>query len=250
MIKFITGSADDNLIEFSPKDKRRSNKTITRNLAYGHYCDWCNNIIQAMFLTDKKIDLSLYEETRVISQGDKNEGNLLKVVPNKEDTTSAYKIDFYQTKAGNAQLIRLKNHLINWHADKDGSNKSEDYFEVGERCCKYTGAYSLREEDIINEASIIANFKSVYYYMSKEYADNSSCNTKIPWNKVPVSYLSEYVPDYSWNKLDYKIIKCIGTGRPLLLIPRDYVRYGNNNLAYVYKLWNTKLIEEAKETNV
>jgi hypothetical protein len=92
-------------------------------------------VIQALFYTEKAIDLEFYEETRVLSQGDSNMGDLLKVIPN-QDEGGNYRVDIFDTKGGFGQRITLKNHVLQWKGT--ATYQSEDFFEVGARCCKFS----------------------------------------------------------------------------------------------------------------
>lgn len=222
MIKLIDKGPDESLIEFRPR-LQRNLPTITRQLLYGHECKWCGNVIQAMFLTPERLNLDPYEETRVISQGDKNEGNLLKVVPNSDDPASAYKVDFYATPGGNAQLIRLKNHLILWKGI--ATCVEGDFFEVGERCCKYIGIPGRRETDYIAELARVCRYPVSYYTQ--------------PNTPVPLSFLKTWKGDNSWSQIDFRVVSVIGKGSEVLLVNKDLVK-GNTyyGLSDLFDKWN------------
>src|SRR3569833_2521600 len=192
MIKLLNNGPEDSLIEFRPRFKTRG-KLQTRKLMYGHECDWCGNVIQAAFHTDEEIKLYDYEETRVISQGDKNEGELLMLVPSQSDRESAYKVDMYRTKNGNAQLIRLKNHIARWQG-KGGDN--EQFFEVGERCCRYIGVYTRDESEVINELALIC-------WYNRDMLGKTKVN-------IPLSFLDEWKPIYTCNQLYYRLAPASG----------------------------------------
>ncbi len=216
MIQLIDKGPNKSTISFSPRYEFKGKyKEVTKDLIYGHFCSWCGNVIQAMFYTDKQIDLIPYEETRVISQGYTNEGNLLKTVPNTVDINSNYKVDFYKTKNGNAQLIRLKNHLIKWEGLSgwwvNGVDRDK-FFETGERCCKYIGVYALKDDWIIRDAALACGWRAAYERTVKE-------------STIPIDYLKEYSKAYIKN--DYVVVPVIGTGRSILLFNRDAVRYRN-----------------------
>lgn len=225
MIKLIDKGPDESLIEFRPRPQRNV-PTIARQLLYGHECKWCGNVIQALFLTDERLNLDLYEETRVISQGEKNEGTLLKLVPNSEDPASAYKVDFYPTPNGHAQLIRLKNHLVVWKGLSTGLK--EDYFEAGERCCKYTGLFSRREMDYITELTKVCQYPSSYYTQPK--------------TPVPLSFLKTWKGENSWSQIDFRVVEAIGKAGEVLLINRDMVKNSNQyGLSDLFDKWNKSL---------
>lgn len=229
MIKLIDKGPDESVIEFRPRSSKGPLKDVTKKLIYGQECKWCGNTIQALFLTDTPINLEPYEQTKVISQGDKNEGLLLKMVPNDNDKDSAYKINFYKTKHGNAQLIRLKNHIINW----DGLNgNSEYYFEVGERCCKYTGVVAIREDTIVKELALICRYPFVLGGYQK------------PKTPVPLSFLEEWKPIDKWSQLDFVIPNTIGIGPKVVLINRNLVK-GDMQVTGpfqdMFKQWNAKV---------
>jgi len=231
MIRLVPRGPEDSLIEFSPRLKGKGNP-ITRDLVYGHHCDWCGNVIQAMFLTDEEVRIHPYEATKVISQGDKNEGELLKIVPNSTDRASAYRVDMYRTKNGNAQLIRLKNHMLRWEGVTSGN--VDDFFEVGERCCRYAGIYTRNEEEIINEMALVCNYNRLMVGLAKVH--------------IPLSFLSEWKPPYTWSSLNHKLVPAIGKGNTMMMIARTTLKAGVvNGFVSLYDSWDKKVAQEAKE---
>ncbi len=233
MIKLIDKGPDESLIEFSPRPQRKT-RTITRQLVYGHACTWCGNVIQALFLTEEPVDLSLYEETRVISQGEKNNGTLLKVVPNSEDLASAYKVNFYPTPNGHAELIRLKNHLVNWKGMTDAPKEKDYYFEPGERCCRYTGLFSRQELSYIAELAKICRYPLSYYTQ--------------PVSPVPLSFLKTWKGANTWSQLDFRVVEAVGRSSELLLFNKDLVKADQNQYPFsdLFETWN-KSVELNKQ---
>jgi len=230
MLKLIDNGPEDSIIEFRPRLKAKG-PIVTRSLVYGHHCKWCGNIIQAMFLTDEEIRLFPYEETRVISQGDKNDGTLLKIVPNVNDRDSAYRVDMYRTKQGTGQMIRLKNHMIRW--DGISSGNPDLFFEVGERCCKYIGTYTRDSAEIINEIAAACGYNRSMYDRNKVKVN------------IPLSFLGEWNPSYSWNRIDYELVPPIGKGNTMMMVPRLYLKSpigsGVSGFMDLYDAWDKKL---------
>jgi hypothetical protein len=225
MIKLIDKGPDESVIEFDPRPRSKV-RTITRELVYGHVCKWCGNVIQAFFLTKEEVNLKEYEETRVISQGGNSDGTLQKIVPNSDDPMSGYKVDFYPTSKGNAQLIRLKNHLINWKGMSSGDKG--DFFETGPRCCKFVGVTSHNDGDLLAEVAMVLGYTNRYCSLIDL--------------KIPTSYVAEYKSPYSWMTNPLVLVPVVGKGNPVLLTPRDAVK----NQADQSYFFNT-LVDQWKE---
>jgi hypothetical protein len=233
MIKLIDRGPDNSRIEFSPRSRySRVESTIQHELISGYTCPICNNVIQALFLTDKPVDIEKYEETRVLSQGEKNSGELLKVIPGGEEPGN-YKQSFYKMPDGNAQKITLKNHVINWEGV--GSGDRDDLFEVGERCCKYSAVISLMEADVIKDLAMSLGRAILYEQAGKPLPT--------------IEFFEDWLKtEYYYYTLEMKLLR--GVGRevpPCTLVKRDVLKnppyFGLNTLV---SKWNTKLDEEEK----
>jgi hypothetical protein len=223
MIQLVDRGPDKSLIRFTPRHRFRSTApTLECELISGHFCPWCANIIQAFYTTTKPVDLSLYEETRVISQGEKNEGELLKIVPGEEGKT-AYKDEFFKTPKGNSQRITLKNHVVNWK----GTGNRDDYFEPGERCCIYTSVISMQGRDMAHDLAIVAgyNLDSAERYIKT----NPTAEFIVKWLKTEVS----------WSTLEMKSVMPVGVAPPALLIKRSTMKSQFINLVtLLYSKWD------------
>lgn len=232
MIKLIDKGPDASRIEFTPIHGSRS-RAVTRDLIFGHRCHWCQNVVTALFLTPEQIDLRPYEETRVISQGDKNAGELLKIIPNLQDPLSSYRQSFYPSPAGKAQYIRLKNHVLRWESQQSGNDK---YYEPGERCCRYVGF------DVLDPSKAVVELATIVGYNFGQYAGYVQ-----PVSSPTIEFLADFKPESSYQAMDIRVLKVTGRGLPLLLLNRSLTKadtnadYGFSNL---FEQWNKKVKQE------
>jgi len=238
MIQLVDRGLDDSIIRFTPRHAYRKLGPIECDLVHGHFCPWCNNVIQALYYTDKPIDLSKHEETRVISQGEKNEGELLKIVPNWEDDGN-YKVQTFRTPQGNAQKIVLKNHVINWAGTAAGN--SDNFFEVGERCCIYTCLIPLTEETAMREFSMVAGF-------------SLTVGNRYEQVEPPMAFVAEWFKNANtWDTKETRTLPAIGRSPLAFLMKRkalkDQFQYVASKL---YQAWDTRAEEEkvARELQV
>lgn len=144
-------------IVFTPRPGFKTKaKIVERTLLYGHRCPVCSNIIQAFFHTSQEVSLWPYEETTVLSQGEKNMGEILKIVPDTkyEKGESCYHSHFYPGSES-MQRITLKNHLIRMSTLPDAIFDRDRLEEVGERTCPWTGVFSLREDITIKDMGMV-----------------------------------------------------------------------------------------------
>jgi hypothetical protein len=133
MIELIPASGERGpLIRLTPRQGfKKSHKMLEFPLQYGHRCPYCPNVINAVFCPDRQIDLFPYEETVVLSQGEKNAGEILKVVPGHNPNEGNYNIDYVSTPEGNLQRIRMKNHVVRAAAIQDRGYNGVGVEEVG-----------------------------------------------------------------------------------------------------------------------
>lgn len=233
MIQLVDRGPNDSIIRFSPRTSYKTDKTIECDLEHGYVCPYCNNVIMAMYYTENPINLDKYEETRVLSQGDKNEGDLLKIIPNWEDAEGNYRTEFYKTANGNAEKIVLKNHVINWKGA--GSYNRKEFFEPGDRCCTFTTLISLRPENLIRDLA------SVSGYSLQAYNRYETTNTD-----PDVPFIRNWLDtSYSWINLEMRSISSIGTGVLAIQIKRKTLEAGfRNSVMNLYSEWDKKVAAE------
>ena len=229
MIQLVDRGPNESLIRFIPRFAYKKIGPQERDLIHGHWCQYCNNLIQALYYTDKPIDLPKYEETRVLSQGEKNDGELLKIVPNAEDKGN-YKVEFFRTPAGNAEQITLKNHVLNFRGL--GSGNRDDFFEVGERCCAYTSLIPMRAETIVRELATVAGFS---LEGAKRYDEGLT--------EPPPEWIAEYMKktqDYLTREI--RTAPAVGDAQMALLIKRKVVKDAFYNvITFLYREWDKKV---------
>ena len=228
MIQLVDRGPNESLIRFTPRFAYRKLGPLECDLIHGHFCMYCNNLIQALYYTDKPIDLPKYEETRVLSQGEKNDGELLKIVPNAEDKGN-YRVEYFRTPNGNAEQITLKNHVLNFAGL---SVLGRDlFFEVGERCCSYTALIPLRAETMIRELAVVAGFS---LEGAKRYTEGTE--------PTP-----EWVAEYFKKTQDYltkeiRTTPAVGDSQMALLLKRKSIKeYFPNVVTFLYREWDQKV---------
>jgi hypothetical protein len=228
MIQLVDRGPNESIIRFTPRFKYKRLGSLECDLISGHHCTYCNNVIQALYYTNKPVDLEKYEETKVLSQGEKNEGELLKVVPNFDDEGN-YKLETFNTAAGQAQRITLKNHVVNW-AGASGSRK--EYFERGERCCTYTSVISLREDLMMRDLATVAGYTLVNERLQKP---DPTAAFIIDWINTEMIYVTR----------NLRVAKAIGIAPPAILIPRKVVDEQFVNVVSVLNSkWDKKVAED------
>jgi hypothetical protein len=153
MIVAINKSGDNKAkIQFIPRAGFAHSQTLERELIYAHKCPVCNNIMQAYFKTPTPINLWPYEETTILSQGEKNGGEVLKIIPNNQSTSNetCYKSDFDKIEGGHQKIV-LKNHIVRQRVIAERKYTGEGIWEVGERPCFWTGVFTLREDLLVKD---------------------------------------------------------------------------------------------------
>lgn len=206
-------------IKFSSRSGKDA-PDLKKQLQYGYKCTWCGNVILAFFYTDEPVDLSLYEETNVMGEGEKNESEVVKIISNDKDD-GGYKIDFYRTPSGNAQLIRLKNHIAN----QSGFINRDAFFELGERCCPYTGLFVMKEQRVVSSFCALLGTPTSYW-------------RSLPFMPVELFDTYQSLATY-YNNISYKLATKFGDCANLMLGLRSDVRYISkaNKCYYMYEAW-------------
>lgn len=231
----LVDRGEKSLIRFTPRYKFRHLPTIECDLIYGHQCPICRNVIQALYYVDQTFDLANYEETKVLSQGEKNAGELLKIVPNEEDQGN-YRVQDYRFSDSRSQLIVLKNHVVNW---KGLSGNRDEFFEVGERCCSYTAVISLQEKNVVRDLAAVAGYSLAAYGRYNEDVSEPTIEFLANWLKTA----------FSWETLEIKMVNAIGSSPPALMVKRSVLKSQfPNTVSNIYKAWDVKVAKERENS--
>jgi hypothetical protein len=146
-------------ITFSPRPGfQKSHVAKEFDLIYGHVCPVCGNVITAVFKTESEIPLFPYEETTILSKGEKNAGDVLKIIPNDKNSTTCYNVEFLKTESGSVQKLLMKNHIMRpiasqerFTIDVNSGQSGKAVWEAGEDACLMTGVFSEREDLLVKD---------------------------------------------------------------------------------------------------
>jgi hypothetical protein len=211
----ITTRTDKPKVAMTPRTGFRAKaKPQEFNLVYGHKCPYCGNVISACFETDKEIDLFPYEETAVLSQGEKNRGELLKTVPNQKDPKGCYRSEYFGKGSNGRQRLLMKNHIMRVAAIESRflSNSGDHIWETGERPCMYAGIFSEREDLLVKDLLLLFKFSP---------SDLAGYN---------IPKVSQLIPDPQGDSESgqFRWVPAVGTAPPVILAQREYIVGGVN----------------------
>lgn len=106
----IKPSTDGKKLWFIPPEKSKEQE-LEYELVYAHVCPKCNNLVQALFMTDKRVDPKPWEEiyTKILD----GQGHYKRIIPGRnERSRSRYAITTIGRGAAiSAQLIRYTEHF-------------------------------------------------------------------------------------------------------------------------------------------
>lgn len=176
-------------------------------LVYGHKCPYCSNVIQALFKAPKTFSLWPYEETVLLSQGEKNAGEVRKVFPDDKTKSgkSCYKIDFSPAEGGSIKII-LRNHLMRHQALAERTFDGEKFWEQSyERPCTRAGLFSIREDLLVKDWLTFSQMRE---------DEVNKCQTP------PIANL------ILENDSTFKLVPAVGKAPPVILIERQNLLYG------------------------
>lgn len=199
-----------NKIIFEPRPGFRRGRSETSTLEfpliYGHKCDYCNNVIQALFLAPKVIDLWPYEETVLLSQGEKNAGEVRKIFPdeNTKPEKSCYQMDFSDAEGGSIK-ITLKNHVMRHSAIEERQFNGDGLWVPGEKPCTKTGIFALRLDLLVKD-----------FLLFSQMNRNEIIKYTIPC-------INELIKD---DDKEFKLVPAVGEAPPVILIDRQSLVYG------------------------
>lgn len=180
--------------------------TLEFPLIYGHRCPYCHNVIQALFRAPKTFSLWPYEETVLLSQGEKNSGEMRKTYPDEKTKAgkSCYRVDFSPAEGGSIKLM-LKNHLMRHQAISERKFDGEGLWEVGERPCTRAGIFSLREDLLVKDFLLFSQISEF----------------EIPKYTIPP--VKELIHEDDAN---FKVVPAVGIAPPVILVERTSFVYG------------------------
>jgi hypothetical protein len=203
----------NNKIIFEPRPGftrgRYTTPTLEFPLIYGHRCPYCSNVMQALFKAPRTFSLWPYEETTLLSQGEKNAGDIRKTFP--DDKTkfgkSCYRVDFNPSENGSVK-ITLRNHISKHCAIEQRKFNGEGLWEVGyERPCTHTGIFSLREDLLVKDWLLFSQMSPIEIV------------------KYNIPSVKELIQE---NNVHFKLVPAVGIAPPVILIERQTLVYGFN----------------------
>lgn len=201
---------ESNKIYFEPRPGFTRGKYLTPSLEfpliYGHKCPKCGNIIQALFKAPKAFSLWPYEETTILSQGEKNSGETLKTYPDDKTRTgkSCYKTDFRAPEGGSVK-ITLKNHIMRHQSIETRDFNGAGLWEEGEKPCTHSGIFSLREDLLVKDFLLFGQLSI------------------LDVNKYNLPSAAELVPP--GDKL-FTSVPAVGIAPPVILVEKQPLVYG------------------------
>lgn len=196
-------------------------------LIYGHKCPYCNNVIQALFKAQKTFSLWPYEETAILSQGEKNSGETLKIFPDNKTKLgkSCYKMDFSFAEGGSIKLT-LVNHIMLYRTIVRRDFTGAGLWEEGYKCvCTHTGIFSLREDLLVKD----------WLLFSILDPNDKILGSEIKKYKLPSS-LKDIIEEDNTN---YRLVPAIGMAPSVILVD-------SNSLVYSAEYQVRPLIESYK----
>lgn len=182
-------------------------------LIYGHRCQFCNNVIQALFKAPRLFSLWPYEETVILSQGEKNAGEIRKIFPDDKAKygKSCYRMDFNASEGGSVK-ITLKNHIMRHSCVKEHSYDGAGLWEVSEKVCIWAGIFSLREDLAIKDWLLFSQLGDG----TRSDGDNEISKYKLP-------AIKDLILDTDTN---FKLVPSVGVAPPVILVERQNFLYG------------------------
>jgi hypothetical protein len=207
----VQPSGEGHKLVLTPRAACQGVKGQELDLVYAHRCPTCGNVIQALFRTPKEVSLWPFEETVVLSQGEKNMGEVRKIFPEPKTKwgSSCYRSQFSAVEGG-VQKIVLKNHILRHRAiaERAGKPTGEGLWEVGERTCSRTGIFAVKEDLLVKDVLLFSG-------MSEYELAN--------FNLPP---LVEIIPANGFQSDSIRLAIPVGNALPVVLVNREKVVYG------------------------
>lgn len=199
-----------NKIYFEPRAGFTRSKYMVPSLdfplVYGHKCTKCNNVIQALFKAPKSFSLWPYEETVLLSKGEKNVGDVRTVYPTDKTRfgKSCYRQDFRPADGGSVKIV-LKNHILRHVALEDRDWTGDGLWEDGEKPCTHTGVFSIREDLLVKDFLL---FSGMLEQDITKYNAPTICQLIPEDDKI------------------FKAIHAVGEAPPVILIEKQNIVFG------------------------
>lgn len=107
----IKPSKDGTQLWFLPPEKSKGIEELDVDLVYSHTCPKCNNLVQAVFLTNKKISPKPWEE--ILTNQLDTDGHFKRIIPGRSERgRSRYSITALGRRGTiSAELIRFTEHF-------------------------------------------------------------------------------------------------------------------------------------------
>jgi hypothetical protein len=221
-------------IRFTPRDGfKRKHPTLEKELVYGFTCPHCANVILSLFRTETPVDLWPYEQTDVISIGEKTAGEVNRTLPNVDSKFgfSCYGSEpmrrFGADKHTEGQRIHLKKHLL-LNEPILAPHATEGIFEVGgEHCCEYTGWFGLREDLLLKDVAL-ANAVAPHELVNWDFTKHT---------------VSSFVA--SANNSSFRLLSGIGKVPPIVLVSRASFAMGRKSYEVRSIMESCQIIKES-----
>ena len=187
----IKPSKDGTKLWFIPPEKS-SESEMEFHLVYAHVCPKCQNLVQALFLTDKRIDPKPWEEI-LTHQLDKD-GKYKRIIPGRNDRwKSRYIIQTIgRGSSVNAELIRFNEHF----------DRREDV--INGNICNFMAISSTIPEYRVYDMLLALGKNPIQYAIKDEHYEG-----------IKHSLLNKYA-----GKDQYSFVPAVGNGPELVLISR------------------------------
>ena len=211
----IKPSKDGKMLWFIPPDKSHEQE-MEFPLVYAHVCPKCNNLVQALFMTDRRIDPKPWEEifTKVLDK----DGHYKRIIPGRQDRfRSRYEV--HTIGRGNlvsAELIRFAEHF---ERREDPNNQP---------VCGFLAVSSTIPEYRINDMLLAQNMNPSNYILKDEY-----------WPAIKDKLLKSYSGDQQ-----YAFVPAVGKGPEVVIMSRNcYNWYMNEAIGSYFKPYQAPVQE-------
>lgn len=189
---------EGSIISFEPYEGGLMDKPACRELLFGYTCPECNNVVEALFLTDFEVPPKLYEEIRLDSTD--KDGNPKYLQPGKKGT-KGHRLSHYSStmirrgEMVSAQHIKFLDHYLRILPEGVWTP------------CGYVSFRSYRADIMIQDAML---FKLI-----------DPSNFEFNEKNVP-SILAKIITPVYGGKMHYKIVKeFTGSDMDMLIVHRS-----------------------------
>jgi hypothetical protein len=203
----IKPSKDGTKLWFLPPEKSNEQE-LEFPLVYAHVCPKCNNLVQALFMTDKKIDPKPWEEifTKILDA----QGHFKRIIPGRHDRfRSRYTVHTIgRGSSVSAELIRFTEHF----------DRRED--PNNQPVCGFVTISSVIPEYRVYDILLVQNMDPARYNIKDEH-----------WEAIKEKLL------HSYSGVDqYSFVPAIGNGPECVMMSRTaYNWYMNEAVGKYFK---------------